>query len=150
MSLISPALLALPAVVMAGAILAAQAPINSALARATQDPIVAACLNFLIGFLVLAVVWALRGTPLPRGLFTAAPPWVWIGGAMGAFYICVLILSVPIIGALSATAGLVLGQLCMALLLDRAGAFGLPVHEITWPRIAGLTMVLAGLLLSRL
>ena len=73
-----------------------------------------------------------------------------VGGAMGAFYICTLILAVPITGALTATAGVVLGQMLMALFLDRVGAFGLPVQEITWPRVAGLGLVLAGLVLSRL
>ena len=146
----NPTVLALVALVLGGAVLSAQAPINAALARSAGDPVMAACLNFLVGFLVLAVVWALRGTSLPRGFFAGAPPWVWVGGAMGAFYICTLILSVPITGALTATAGVVLGQMLMALLLDKIGAFGLPVQEITWPRVAGLGLVLAGLVLSRL
>jgi transporter family-2 protein len=37
----------------------------------------------------------------------------------------------------------------MAMLLDRFGAFGMPVQEITWQRLAGLALVLGGLVLSR-
>ncbi|KPQ07362.1 MAG: bacterial/archaeal transporter family-2 protein [Rhodobacteraceae bacterium HLUCCA12] len=142
-------LFALAVVVVAGGVLSSQAPINAALARAAGDPIVAACINFLVGFLVLAVVWAMRGTGLPRELVATAPPWVWIGGAMGAFYMSALIWAVPTIGAFSATMGIVLGQLVAALLLDRYGAFGLPVHDISWTRLAGMALVLAGLALSR-
>ncbi|WP_127145582.1 DMT family transporter [Pelagibacterium montanilacus] len=150
MSLFNPVILALLAAVCAGALLAVQAPINATLARATGDPVSAACLNFLVGFLVLAVIWAFRGTPLPKGLFSNTPVWVWVGGTMGAFYISVLIWSVPIIGAFTVTAGVVFGQLVAALLLDRYGAIGLPVQEITWPRLAGLGLVMAGLFMSRL
>jgi transporter family-2 protein len=39
--------------------------------------------------------------------------------------------------------------MAMAMILDRFGAFGLPVQVITWKRIAGLVLVMAGLLLSR-
>lgn len=145
-----PILIASLVAICAGAVLSAQAPVNAALARAATDPVVAACLNFLIGFLVLAAIWLFRGTALPRDLFATAPLWVWLGGIMGAFYISALIWSVPIVGALTATAGVVLGQMVMALILDRYGAIGLPVQEITWPRIAGLGMVLAGLIMSRL
>jgi bacterial/archaeal transporter family-2 protein len=150
MSALSPILLASLAAICAGAVLSAQAPVNAALARAAGDPVVAACLNFLVGFLVLGVIWAFRGTALPRDLLGSAPAWIWVGGAMGAFYISVLIWSVPIVGALTATAGVVLGQMVMALFLDRYGAIGLPVQEITWPRIAGLGLVMAGLVMSRL
>jgi hypothetical protein len=40
-------------------------------------------------------------------------------------------------------------QMAMAMILDHFGALGLPVREISWPRIGGLVLVMAGLLLSR-
>jgi transporter family-2 protein len=52
-------------------------------------------------------------------------------------------------GALTAAAAVIFGQMAMAMILDRFGAFGLPVQVITWKRIAGLVLVMAGLLLSR-
>jgi transporter family-2 protein len=77
------------------------------------------------------------------------PLWAWVGGSMGAFYITVLIVAVPLTGALTAAAATILGQMVMAMLLDRFGAFGMPVQEITWQRLAGLALVLGGLVLSR-
>jgi len=143
------ALLTLVVVVVAGAMLATQAPINAALARSAGDPLFAAGISFLVGFAVLAAIWAFRGTGLPRDMVTTAPPWVWVGGALGAFYVAAMIWAVPVVGAFSATVALVMGQLLAALMLDRIGAFGLPVHDISLTRLAGLGLVLAGLALSR-
>jgi|694.fasta_scaffold25903_7 transporter family-2 protein len=144
-----PLLLAFAALMCAGAVLSVQAPINSALARGLGDPTLAACVSFLVGFLVMAIVCALRGVWPASGFAGQTPLWAWLGGSLGAFYITALILSVPLTGALTAAAAAIFGQLAMAMILDRFGAFGLPVQPITWQRIAGLVLVMAGLLLSR-
>jgi bacterial/archaeal transporter family-2 protein len=142
-------LLVFLALLCAGAVLSVQTPINAALARGLGDPTLAACASFLVGFLVMAVICALRGVWPAPGFFGATPLWAWIGGSMGAFYITALILCVPLTGALSAAAAVIFGQLAMALILDRMGAFGLPMQAITWQRVGGLVLVMAGLLLSR-
>jgi transporter family-2 protein len=97
----------------------------------------------------MAAVCAVRGAwPVP-GFLGQTPVWAWVGGALGAFYITALVLSVPLTGALTAAAAAILGQMAMAMILDHFGALGLPVREISWPRIGGLVLVMAGLLLSR-
>lgn len=144
-SLILPIL----ALLGAGSVLAIQAPINAALARGLGDPIVAACVNFFVGFLVLLVVNILRGTAPQGGAWGITPLWAFVGGALGACYIVSLIWAIPQTGALTAAAATIFAQLAMALVLDRIGAFGLPVQDITWQRVAGLGLVMAGLLLSR-
>lgn len=141
--------LALMALMGAGAALSVQAPINAALARGMGDPVVAACANFLVGFLVLLVVCLVRGVGPQAGALSLTPVWAWIGGALGTCYIVALIWSVPQTGALTAAAAVIFAQLATALMLDRIGAFGLPVQDITWQRLAGLGLVMAGLLLSR-
>ena len=143
-------LLPLLALLGAGSVLAIQAPINAALARGLGDPVVAACLNFLVGFLVLLIVNLIRSTGPQDGAFTLTPIWAFVGGALGACYIVSLIWAIPQTGALTAAAATIFAQLATALILDRMGAFGLPVQEITWPRVAGLALVMAGLLLSRM
>ncbi|MES2847087.1 MAG: DMT family transporter [Pseudomonadota bacterium] len=144
-----PLLLVFAALISAGALLSVQTPINAALARGLGDPTIAACASFLVGFLVMAVVCAVRGAWPATGFGGQTPMWAWIGGAMGAFYITALILFVPLTGALTAAAAVIFGQLAMAMILDRFGAFGLPVQAITWQRVGGLVLVMAGLLLSR-
>jgi bacterial/archaeal transporter family-2 protein len=143
-------ILALAALMLAGTALSVQAPINAALARGLGDPFVAACANFLVGFLVLLVVCLVRGVGPQAGALALTPVWAWVGGALGTCYIVALIWSVPQTGALTAAATVIFAQLGTALVLDRIGAFGLPVQEITWQRLAGLGLVMSGLLLSRM
>jgi len=146
---VSGGTLALLALLAAGAGLATQAPINAALSRSVGDAAVAACINFLVGFLILLGVCAVRGVGPTAGFLTATPAWAWIGGSFGATYILALTWSVPQVGALTAAAATILAQLVAALLLDRIGAFGLPVQEISWTRVLGVLLVLGGLLLTR-
>lgn len=140
---------ALAGLISAGAVLAMQAPINGALARAAGDATFAACINFLVGFLVMACVVVLRGAWPANGFIANAPSWAWIGGALGGFYITMMVTMIPITGAQTAAMAGILGQLATAMILDHYGAFGLPVQPITWQRVAGLAMVAGGVLLSR-
>ena len=137
------------AVVAGGAFLAVQAPLNAALARTLGDPLLAACASFGVGFAVLLVLCLLRGGWPPLGAAAAAPWWAWAGGALGAAYVTFAIWSVPRLGVTTMVAAMVLGQVAAALVLDGIGAFGLPVHPVTWQRIAAAGLVLAGLVLSR-
>lgn len=143
-------ILALLALMAAGTALSVQAPINVALARGLGDPFVAACANFLVGFLILLVVCLVRGVGPQQGALALTPIWAWIGGALGTCYILALIWAVPQTGALTAAAAVILAQLAAALVLDRIGAFGLAVQDITWQRLTGLGLVMAGLWLSRM
>lgn len=79
----------------AGSVLAIQAPINAALARGLGDPVVAACINFFMGFLVLLIVNLIRGSGPQDGAFTLTPLWAFVGGALGACYIVSLIWAIP-------------------------------------------------------
>ena len=142
-------LLPLLGILVGGAFLAAQAPINAALAKSIGDPVMAACISFGIGFVVLAAVSVFRGAWLSGGAIAAAPWWSWLGGLLGAFYVAVVIWGVPQLGVVSTVAALIFGQVAAALVLDAVGAFGLPVQAITWQRLVAAAMILGGLVLSR-
>lgn len=142
-------LLPIVGIVAGGALLASQAPVNAALARALGDPLLAACISFGIGFAALALLSAFRGAWPSGAALAAAPWWSWLGGLLGAFYVAIVIWGVPQLGVVSTVAALVFGQLVMALLLDAIGAFGLPVQSISWQRLAATALIFSGLLLSR-
>jgi transporter family-2 protein len=126
-----------------------QAPVNAVLSRGAGDPVVAAAVSFFVGFLFCLLVCVVRGVGPQAGMVAQVPLWAWFGGILGGVYISTLIFAVPITGALTAAAATILGQLVMALILDRIGAFGLPVQPITWQRLTGVGLVFAGLLLTR-
>ena len=141
--------IALIIVALGGIALAVQAPINAALGRSVDDGVAAAMISFGIGFLLLLAVVSLRGSLPGLATLKAVPWWCWTGGALGAFYVWTVLWSVPRLGVVTTFAALILGQLTAALILDSAGAFGLPVKEITAQRIGAVALVSAGLVLSR-
>lgn len=136
-------------IVVAGMMLAVQAPINAGLARHAGG-VFAAAVSFGAGFVVLLAV-AAAASLLPRPATLAqAPWWAWTGGALGAFYVWAALWSVPRVGAVTLAAALVLGQMMAALVIDRFGLFGVSVQPASWARLAGAAMVAGGLVLSRL
>jgi transporter family-2 protein len=142
-------LLPLLGILLGGVFLSSQAPINAALARSLGDPVLAACISFGIGFVILAAISVFRGAWPSGGAMAAAPWWPWLGGFLGAFYVAIVIWGVPQLGVVSTVAALVFGQVAAALVLDAVGAFGLPVQAITWQRLLAAGLILSGLVLSR-
>lgn len=148
---LSPTILgALALLIAAGVGLSMQAPVNAVLARHTGSVLIAACLSFFVGFVLLLAATLFRGDWPPAGQLAQAPWWVWIGGTFGVLYIIATAWTVPIVGVLTMQVAVILGQVVAALLVDRMGAFGVPVQEITWPRLAGVVMIAGGLVMTRL
>ena len=141
-----PAVLAM---VVAGAMVAAQAPVNGALARVLDDSVLTACVSFGVGFAALSLISLVRGAWPAAGALAIAPWWAWVGGLLGAFYVAVAAWAVPKLGVVTLTAAVVFGQLVAALIFDATGAFGVAVQAISWGRLTAVGLVLAGLVLSR-
>lgn len=143
-------LLALGAIALGGVCIAVQAPINARLAGHVGDPVAAAAISFLVGFLVLGALTVARGTVPGADAAASAPWWAWAGGALGAVYVWAAVWSVGALGVVTMVAALIFGQLVAALLLDATGAFGMAVREISPTRLGAVALVGAGLVLSRL
>lgn len=136
-------------IAIGGAAVAVQAPINGALGRSLASPLAAATVSFGVGFLALLALSVATGDgAVARAL--GAPYWQLAGGLLGAFYIWTMVTGVSSLGAVTAIAALVFGQLVAALILDHLGAFGLAAQAISPTRLAAVALVGAGLILSRL
>jgi len=133
--------------VVAGMIIALQAPINAQLARTLGSPIAAATASFIAGTVLLIavtlIVWE------GQAVAWRAPPW-WMyvaGGFLGAGFVTITLLLVPRMGA-AATMGLIVaGQLFAGLVLDRLGYFDLAVRELSLGRVGGAVLVVIGALM---
>jgi transporter family-2 protein len=72
-------------------------------------------------------------------------PWYyWIGGCMGVFVVAASNYAVPRIGAVLLGMLLLAAQLITSAGLDHWGALGGSPIELTWQRVLGLALVLAG------
>ena len=133
-----------------GAALPFQAGINAQLAGWLHSPVRAAFVSFLVGSLVLLVAAALVFKPLPSwGRLGDAPWWVWIGGALGAFYVAASIVTAPKLGAATLIALVVAGQALASLLVDQFGWVGFEPKHLSAGRAVGMVLVGAGVALVR-
>ena len=137
--------------VIAGACIAAQAPINASLGKALDVPIAAAAFSFLAGAVVLCALALLfshlTSTPINFG---APAPWTFVaGGLLGAFYVFSNITLTPLMGAAAVMALSVTGQLVGGLFLDKIGFMGMAVREISVGRIAGAVLLVIGAVMIR-
>jgi len=135
----------------AGAVLPFQAGINAELANWLNSPVRAAFVSFAGGTLLLAVAAALVFKPVPSaGRLGDAPWWVWLGGALGAFYVLGSIVSAPKLGAATLIALVVAGQALASLIVDNFGWVGFEPKHISAGRLVGLALVGAGVVCVRI
>lgn len=130
----------------AGGLIAAQAPINAGLGKATGS-IAAALVSFSVGTLALAAVVVLSGKA--GGLSsTFDVSWYYLlGGLLGAVYVTNTLIAVSVIGAGGVAALTVAAQLGASVAIDRLGLFGLDEVPLTPERLVGVALLLAGTVL---
>ena len=143
------ALLPIVLVVVAGGLLALQAPTNAILARAGGSPVLAALISFAVGTIALFVVWLASGNRPGAAPFAGLPWYAWLGGLYGAFFVAIAAFAAPRIGLASLITIGIAGQIVVALLLDHLGAFELPREPISVGRVLGALLVIAGVVLVR-
>jgi len=145
----NPAALPVLLVVLAGGMLALQAPTNAILARAGGSPVLAALISFAVGTIALFVVWLASGNRPGAAPFGGLPWYAWLGGLYGAFFVAIAAFAAPRIGLASLITIGIAGQIVVALLLDHLGAFGLPREPVSVGRVLGALLVIAGVVLVR-
>ncbi len=140
-------LLPIVVVIVAGLGLAIQPPTNAALARASGSVWLAALVSFTIGTATLLAVWAVDRTPLSA--LRGAPWWAWLGGVYGAAFVAALAFAAPRLGIAAALSIAIASQLAAALTLDHFGLLHLPQQPVTATKLAGIALVLVGVIVFR-
>lgn len=94
------------------------------------------------GILIGLVMLIQRGGNLSA---SAAVPWyVYFSGALGLVIVGALAYSAPRLGLVAAFTIFVAAQFAMGALIDHFGWMGSAVRPLTFSRLAGMTVVLAG------
>ncbi len=144
MNALAPFLLAM----LGGIGLAVQPPTNAALGRSIGSVMMAALVSFAVGTVILIGVWLIADrTPLAN--LREARPWMFLGGAYGAFFVTAAAFAAPRLGLASMLTIMIATQLVAALVIDRFGLIGLPRAPISGLRLAGVGLVLVGVVLVR-
>ena len=132
-----------------GLIIPLQSAVNNQLkATLGGSTTLATLVSFMVGVVVLALCAVLTQqkwstmSQLPQASF-----WQFTGGVMGALFVFGTTLLAPRLGVVVMLAMIISGQILASLLFDRFGWLGLPVREISTPRLIGAALVLIGVLL---
>ncbi len=135
------------ATVLAGGLVAMQAPINSTLGKSVGT-FAAASTSFAIGLVVLVGITLAAGGGLGDVSQAGDLRWYYlVGGLLGAVYVTTVLVCVRELGAGGVTAATIAGQLTMSVLIDRAGLLGLPERGLTAQRVLGIALLAAGTVL---
>ena len=133
----------------AGFGVATQTGVYAQLRLVVGNPVIAALISFLVGSFVLTtyVMFFQRETV---GAFANVQGISWhklTRGVLGAFYVSVVIIIAPKIGAANTTGLVVAGQILLALLLDHFGLLGFVQHTFNVMRLIGAILLIAGVFL---
>ncbi len=139
-------------VLIAGSGLPLQAMINGRLGQAVGSPVWAAAISFSVGTLALLAylgLMRLAGTTMVPGpaAFSQTAWWMWAGGLIGAVFVTASAASVHALGAAVLVAVVVAGQMFASILLDHFGVISGVAQAMTWQRLLGAVLIIAGVVL---
>lgn len=129
--------------VAVGGLVALQPAINSGLGRATGS-LPAALVSFVIGTVALAVLVGLSGQLADVRHALDVKPVYLLGGLLGAAFVFTSLIVVREVGAGGVVAATITGQLTLSVLIDRLGILGLDQVPISFERVLGVALLLAG------
>jgi transporter family-2 protein len=134
----------------AGASIVVQQALNANLRTTLNSAAWSGFVSYLVGLLCMVVLVVVLRDPIPSATMAARIPWwAWSGGMFGAIFIALGILLVPKIGAATFIALLVAGQMLASVAFDHFGLLGLAQRPVDLPRIIGVALLIAGVLLIR-
>lgn len=134
---------------VSGAFLPLQGALNTRLGKSVASPLHASLISFLVGAAGLTLYILITRQTVSWIALKSAPIYIWIGGLLGAFYVTAIILLFSKLGP-GLTFGLVVaGQMTLAALLEHFNILVAQPHPITFIRIVGIALIIAGVLLVR-
>jgi len=134
-----------------GAMIPAQAVLNTRLGRQIGGPLMGSLMSFTVGIICL---FALNLATNPSAVIqlkpTATGPWyLWLGGVLGAIFVGYITWVNQQQGVALTFALVVSGQIFMSLVIDQYGLFGSMIQPITLEKIIGAVLIIAGLILIK-
>ena len=138
--------------VLSGCLSASITGAYAQLASIVGNPVQATTVAFFVATVALLLFCTCLGkTQLVGKAFSSDYPWwMWTGGLCGAIIVFGNAWLVPKVGVGVFTMSLLVGQLALSMLMEHYGWLGAPRKPITWLKIFGILLMLAGVALIRL
>ncbi|KRL38210.1 DMT family transporter [Liquorilactobacillus uvarum] len=132
--------------VLTGALSAVQTAINGHLSVVVHSAVKAALISFLVGTVALWLIVLLKERKVLFNNFhiKATVWWNWIGGIMGALFVCTNAYLVPIIGTGMVVVILLIGTIIGSLLVDQFGLFASQKNPVNLLQLLGVFIMVIG------
>ena len=124
------------------------AALNAALGQRLGSPVAAALVLFMVALVATGAVFVIAGGSL-RGAHSA-PPHLFLGGTLVAFYVLTITWVAPTFGVGNAVFFVLIGQLISAAAIDHFALFGAAQHPLTLARGGGIAVMAAGVFLTQI
>ena len=131
--------------VAGGAIMSFQAPINAAL-RTHVGMWEASLVSFGVGTLALILMVVVAGKGSLANVRQVSW-WQLLGGLIGALFVTATLIAAPKIGVTGMIVATLAGNMVAAILIDRFGWVGIAPRPIDLPRLAGVLLMVASMVL---
>jgi transporter family-2 protein len=144
-------LLLILAAIVSGAVVPFQAGANAVLGRTLGHPLWGTAISLCVSFACILPVMLLARVEMPAlSNLAQAPRWIWIGGIAGVVYITGALVLAPKLGAAGFITAAIAGQMLASVIIDHWGLVGLPQKPVSLPRLAGLGLIILGLIVMQL
>jgi bacterial/archaeal transporter family-2 protein len=136
-------------VALAGAMLPLQAGLNARIGTIIESPIHASLISFFVGSIGILAYIITTKQSAQLSEIRNIPPHAWASGLFGAFYVTVVILAFPRLGA-ALTFGLVVaGQLLLSVGLDHFKILVVHQQPFSAWRFLGISLIVLGVIIIR-
>ncbi|MBV1908463.1 MAG: DMT family transporter [Kangiellaceae bacterium] len=124
------------------------AALNSGLGARLNNPALATVILFVVGSVVAASYLFISGSAIKVWPQQSIPTYFFLGGFFVVFYILSITWVIPKFGVANAIAFVLLGQLISMATIDHFGLLGAPQYVISYQRLLGLVLIIAGVFLA--
>ena len=137
-----------PFIIIAGMLQAAGAPINGQLKNSLVNPWLASSISFLLVTFLAIALFCIQPHPLPTSDDLRNMKW-WapLGGIVGAVAVFAGLTLVQKVGVGTLNGLTICANLVASVAIDHFGLMGVPEHALSWPRLAGALLMVAGVAL---
>lgn len=124
------------------------ATLNSTLGARMESPALAAAILFVVALLITVAVVLIQSPAISMSKVNLPFPY-YMGGVFVAFYVLSITWVVPKLGVSNAIFIILLGQILAAVIIEHFALFNAEKISLTFTRVGGLVLMVAGIFLAR-
>lgn len=133
---------------LSGACMSIQGVFNTQVTKTSSIWVASAFVQFT-ALLVCLGAWLISDRSSFSALFKVEPKYMLLGGAIGAFITYTVIKSMELLGPAKAVMLIVISQLIVAYLLELLGMFGVEKQPLSFRKILGMGVAIAGVIIFK-